>query len=76
MPIWPSAVSIRQKNSIFINNHFPMPLNILQTIINTQNINSHLFWDNLIKMGSSLRFHFHQANINVLDEVKNGEGAE
>ena len=53
-----------------------MPLNILQTIINTQNINSHLFWDNLIKMGSSLRFHFHQANINVLDEVKNGEGAE
>ena len=48
MHIWPyqtKEFNIRQ-----YNNHFPMPLNILQTIINTQNINSHLFWDNLIKM--------------------------
>ena len=54
-----------------------MPPNILQTI-NTQNFNFHLFLGQFDQKGqrSSLRFHFHQANINVLDEVKNGEGAE
>lgn len=56
MHIWPyqtKEFNIRQ-----YNNHFPMPLNILQTIINTQNINFHLFLGQFDQKGQFSKISF------------------